>query len=127
MSAILLPFLRVPLELREQIYGHLLPDKEVIDWDFSSLEFHYGTDDHEEWLRSLRNDYSPCAPAVLCASRQTNGEASGVLYRRMFVLHVRANRFEFLEDNLGTLEKIRHFNLSAAKGLRSMILAPSRD
>ena len=45
----------------------------------------------------------------------------------MFALHVRASGFEFLEDNFGTLEKTRHFNFSAAKGLRIMILAPSRD
>lgn len=125
MPEILSPFLRIPLELREQIYGYLLPDRDVTSWNArgSCIRMPYD----ESRFGSLRCDGGPCDPAILRASRQMNREASAVLYRRIFTIQVRPDGFDFLADSFGTLENIRCFDFGAAKRLRIVILAPSRD
>ena len=94
------PFMRLPTELRDLLYGHLLPneadiggalDWKVHSWGCTSIAGQYEErsrmlekkDSWEELLR-LRRDGDRCHPAILAVNKQIHAEASRVLYARTY-------------------------------------------
>jgi hypothetical protein len=82
------PFLRVPLEIREQIYGELLPDEWLIPAekrprppDSELFPFVKYTGSYQP----LREDCGLCYPEILRVSHQIHTEAIAVMYRGLVI------------------------------------------
>lgn len=85
-------FNSLPLEIRDEIYRHLLPDVDDICPVPHSRRQLYRRNN----TPSLRIDDSQCHPSVLALNKQINAEASRVLYARTYTLKFCLNRVTFL-------------------------------
>ena len=99
------PFLRLPLEIRDMIYGHLLPDEDdicsALPWKVHFYPGHTAVDHVEQVNRiaSLRRDGAPCYPEILRVNHQIYEEASRILYARAFTITVTSCRVSFLREH----------------------------
>lgn len=94
------PFMRLPTELRLQIYSLLLPDLPVIEtatrlrsWETGWV---YYIGQYGDFRVALRHDGQPCSIGILSVSRQIYEEATAYLYSRTFVFAVSAEYISFL-------------------------------
>ena len=92
------PLLRLPLELRDQIYGYLLPDVDeiCIKPGFKENVYHEGDIEWFDRFFDLRRDGDSCYPAVLAVNKQVNTEASRIMWNRIYTITVSPNCIEFL-------------------------------
>ena len=85
-------FLSLPLELRDEIYRHLLPDvDDICPVPRSRLQLY-----HIKYVPCLRTDDEQCHPEILAVNKQINAEASRVLYARTYTMKFFLNRVTFL-------------------------------
>lgn len=99
--------LNLPLRLRTQILGYLLPDKEVLDPDWSSFDWKISF--HHDKISSgfsfstflgspkfiyptlrctYRHDGDRCHTAILRTNRELHHEGTSIMYCRTFVLTI---------------------------------------
>lgn len=115
------PFLRLPLELRQQIYSYILPDLPIIETTIDERNQGYlEKERHHEYLSRayeyafttprrdrrdipLRYDRQRSSIDVLCVSRQVYEEATAYLYSRTFVISVSAVCITFLMEEYQSL------------------------
>ena len=104
------PFLRLPLELRDKIYGHLLPNEEdiCIAPGFIHDVYHEGDMQWVEELFDPRKGGDSCHTAILAVNKQINAEASRVMYSRTFTIGVSGTSISFLQDHYRTKERTNH-------------------
>ena len=90
-------FLSLPLELRDEIYRHLLPDvDDICPIRRSRRQLHNIKDFPCLRLPCLRLDDDQCSPEILAVNKQINAEASRVLYARTYTMKFSMNKVIFL-------------------------------
>ncbi|KAI8960302.1 hypothetical protein F5Y11DRAFT_330460 [Daldinia sp. FL1419] len=114
-------FLRLPLEIREEIYLQLLLFGDDVDVQSLTLDF-------DRWIKSMWDDGpesvfcgsgNATAPlrrtSILRVSRQVSEEALNVLYQRnIFVIHTHADSHDkFLQFGTANIRRIRSLRLVA--------------
>lgn len=92
------PLLRLPLELRDQIYGYVLPnvDEVCIKPGFKENVQHEGDIEWFDNLFELRRDGDYCYPAILAVNKQVNAEASRIIWNRTYTITASTKCIEFL-------------------------------
>ena len=92
------PLLGLPLELRDQIYGYLLPDVDevCIKPGFKENIYHEGDIEWFDDLFELRRDGDYCYPAILAVNKEVNAEASQIMWNRTYTITASPKCIEFL-------------------------------
>ena len=92
------PFLRLPLELRDQIYGYLMPDVDEVCTKpgFKENVYHEGDIEWFDNLFELRRDGDYCYPAILAVNKQVHAEASRIMWNRTYTIRASPKSIEFL-------------------------------
>ena len=91
-------FLSLPLEIRDIIYGHLLPNDDDVSlaMSYRNIANHKG---RRERIFRPRKDEDICHPEILRVNKQIYSEASSILYARTYTITICADNLNFLDSH----------------------------